>query len=294
MYTLIRFILSIFRLFQNETTRMTLPRQDQYTKQYPSSYGFNSFSHRSFDDKNSLNESVSTLSSLSLSNSHRKRVSKTPKIFETKVYDCANSDLFTKMNRSPNRKFVLSPPKLRSVTQSSWVAGGYWQTGMDVPTLSRSSSQSSGFGSTGSNFVPSREPSVYNEFDRYSVLSDATQCCHMSRQPSVNSMTSCCRQGSAFSFQRPDSPVYSQFAKVPQNTTLFHGNMSPLHNFQANKHFQNQTPHVNDNSNNSSHVQDVPMQTTHTTLLTNPVWLPTLLCGSLVFNMIVLCTTLLR
>lgn len=280
-------------ILQNDLTGTTSPLQNHCTRQNSSPCSFNSFSYRSFDDKNSLNDSLSTLSSLSLSNKHRKQVSKTPKIFQTKIYDGTSPDLFNKLNRSPNRKFVLSPPKLKSVTQTSWVAGGYWQAGMDVPTLSRSSSQSSGFGSTGSNFVPSREPSVYNDFDRYSVVSDMTQCCHMSRQNSVNSMTSCCRQGSAFSFQRPDSPVCSQFSKVPQSTTLIQNNMPSLQNFQVNKQFQNQTSTNNNNCNNNP-IQEVPTQTIHTTVLTSPVWLPALLCGSLVFNMIVLCTTLLR
>lgn len=269
--------------------------ENRWARQNPSPSSTKSFSYRSFDDKTSLNDSLSTLSSLSLSNKHRKQTSKTPKMFETKVYDCASPDLFTKLNRSPNRKFVLSPPKLKSVTQTSWVAGGYWQAGMDVPTLSRSSSQSSGFGSTGSNFIPSREPSVYNDCDRYSVVSDATQCCHMSRQNSANSMTSCCHQGSAFSFQRPDSPAYSQFSKVPQSTGLGQNNMQSTHNFQANKHFRSQSPMmINNISSNNSVQEGPPAQTVYTTVLTSPVWLPALLCASLVFNMIVLCTTLLR
>ncbi|XP_046468653.1 uncharacterized protein [Neodiprion pinetum] len=286
--------------FRHDSIGKTSSSKIYRTQQYSSTSNLNGSSIKSLDDKNSLNESLSTLSSLSLSNSDRKQLSKTPKIFQTKVYDSPSPDLFSKMNRSPNRKFFLSPPKLKSVTQTSWVAGGYWQAGMNAATLSRSSSQSSGFGSTGSNFVPSREPSIYNDLDRYSAVSDMTQCCHMSRHNSINSITSCCRQDSAFSFQRPDSPVFSQFPKIPQDTNLIR-NSGPSQNFHTSNLFQNH-PSVangnhnnnNNNSNNHNHIQDVPMQTIHTTVLTSPVWLPALLCGSLIFNMVVLCTTLLR
>ncbi|XP_012258902.2 uncharacterized protein LOC105687667 [Athalia rosae] len=282
-------------MFDKDPMGTRLPLPNYCMKQNQNPYSSNSLSYRSFDDKTSLNESLSTLSTLSLSNSNRKQISKIPEIFQTKVYDSASPDLFTKLNKSPNRKFVLSPPKLKSVTQSSWVAGGYWQAGMDVPTLSRSSSQSSGFGSIGSNFVHSREPSVYNDYDRYSVVSDMTQCCHMSRHLSANSLNSCCRQGSAFSFQRPDSPVNRQFSKVPTKTTVNHQSMPLLQNLhQTDQHSRSQVTQVTSNNSDSRDVQEIPRQTIHTTVLTSPIWLPVLLCGSLVFNMIVLCTTLLR
>lgn len=86
-------------------------------------------------------------------------------------------------------KPVLSPPKLSNVTQSSWVAGGYWKPseyleGFASPPLSRSSSQSSGFGSQSSSqnnlngydafgsLPSSRNTSVCGEIDKFSVLSE--------------------------------------------------------------------------------------------------------------------------
>lgn len=90
-------------------------------------------------------------------------------------------------------KPVLTPPKL-NVTQSSWVAGGYWKPPYDynvyktTSSLSRSSSQSSGsqssgFGSQTSsqnlnsidlyNSLPnSRNTSICGEYDRLSVFSE--------------------------------------------------------------------------------------------------------------------------
>lgn len=183
---------------------------------------------KSLADQNKyFSDSLTSLDSLSLG--PQEKVSTVcPKVFETKVYGNSNTDIFNRSSRS-----ILAAPKLCSVTQTSWVAGGYWQTSLNVPLLSRSSSQSSGFGSLGSNFNPSREPSV-SEFDRCSVTSDNSQ---------------------------------SQL-----QTNSFDKN-SDLLNFQSrsNAHFNG------------------PI-----TVIANPMWLSVLLCGSLIFNMVVLCTVLLK
>lgn len=90
-------------------------------------------------------------------------------------------------------KPILSPSRLHhssnltssngNLTKASWVAGGYWQPPSVVPSasytypLSRSSSQSSGFGSTQTplqNCSPadSRPESPFVDTDRLSVFSD--------------------------------------------------------------------------------------------------------------------------
>lgn len=79
---------------------------------------------------------------------------------------------------------VLSPPKLKTVTQNPWTAGGFWkndvtayQVGVDDnPNPSRSSSQSSGFVSNQAfNSLPaSREPSICGDLERSSILSEPT------------------------------------------------------------------------------------------------------------------------
>ncbi|CAG9862391.1 unnamed protein product [Phyllotreta striolata] len=91
---------------------------------------------------------------------------------------------------SPNysvKRSILSPAKLGNVTQNPWTAGGFWKNDATVfpanipsTNLSRSSSQSSGFGSTLDNLnnhpfssLPaSREPSINGEADRVSILSE--------------------------------------------------------------------------------------------------------------------------
>ncbi|XP_076393167.1 uncharacterized protein LOC100879812 isoform X2 [Megachile rotundata] len=153
----------------------------------------------------SLNDSLSTLSMLSLSEDKPKYTIKAPKIFEKKVYGTNSLELF----RKANKRNILSPPKLKSFTQTSWVAGGYWQEDIDVPPLSRSSSQSSGFGSTCSNFAPSREPSVH-EFDQCSVMSDVTQSCSTLRQNNIHPVGSFNQQNAYFSFPEPKSLVSNQ------------------------------------------------------------------------------------
>lgn len=205
----------------------------------------------------SLNHSLSTLFLSEDSPRCGKNTAKAaPAIFERRVYSATSSENLFKKSGS-NRRYVLSPPKLRSVTQTSWVAGGYWQESHMMTatplTLSRSSSQSSGFGSAGSsNFAPSREPSVH-ELDRCSVVSDAIRWSYHTP----------CANNSPQSSRAEEQERYVREANV--------GNRSDL------------------TSAFPSHSA-----TTTTTIVASSGWLSVLLCGSLILNMIVLCATLLR
>lgn len=78
---------------------------------------------------------------------------------------------------------VLSPPKLKTVTQNPWTAGGFWknevnayQAAVEDAHQSRSSSQTSGFVSNQAfNSLPaSREHSVCGDMERTSILSEPT------------------------------------------------------------------------------------------------------------------------
>ncbi|CAD6234499.1 GSCOCG00001955001-RA-CDS [Cotesia congregata] len=247
-------------------------------------------------EKYALNESLKTLSNLSLDSNH-KQTSKNSQIFETKTYGTSSPDLFRRNYRTSQNKFILAPPKLKSVTQTSWVAGGYWQMGMDSPTLSRSSSQSSGFGSTASNLGPSREPSVLNEVDRCSVVSEVLPCYNAQRQTSVGSANSFCQHGPTYRVATPDftgcmgtshSPPPNLIIATPCNQSF---QQQSCHNYHINDQCTNgnisynmvpQTPQI---SCNASHPISI---------LNSPIWLPALLCGSIVFNMVVFCTVLLR
>ncbi|XP_050461598.1 uncharacterized protein LOC126856789 [Cataglyphis hispanica] len=201
-----------------------------------------------------LNHSLSTLFlSEDSSRCGKNTVKAAPAIFERKVYSATSSENLFKKSGS-NRRYVLSPPKLRSMTQTSWVAGGYWQESHMMtatpPTLSRSSSQSSGFGSAGSsNFAPSREPSVH-EFDRCSVVSDATRWSYHTPRANHHSLQSS---------RADEQESYVREANVGSRSDL--------------------TPAFPGHS---------------ATIVANSGWLSTLLCGSLILNMIVLCATLLR
>ncbi|XP_068966590.1 uncharacterized protein [Bombus flavifrons] len=238
----------------------------------------------------SLNDSLRTLSILSLGEDKPKYSTKMPKIFETKVYSTKSSELFKKAGK----KNILSPPKLKSVMQTSWIAGGYWQEGIDAPSLSRSSSQSSGFGSVGSNFGPSREPSIH-EFDQCSVMSDATQSCYTLRQ--TNSPVGSFSQ---YSLQFPlsesrNQSINNQTMKLASTNLCTPQTSLSQNNKRNNSTFidqcsQRQNMDMND-IKSPSEMQPFP---SHATIVTNPIWLPVLLCGSLVLNIIVLCTTLLR
>lgn len=74
---------------------------------------------------------------------------------------------------SPKRpKPILSPPKLQNINQNSWLAGGFWRDldGVVAPqrtNLSRSSSESSGFGSQ-QNGNQSKNNSICGDFDKFS------------------------------------------------------------------------------------------------------------------------------
>lgn len=220
-----------------------------------------SVSQNSSPDGCGLNHGLSTLFLSEDSSRYGKNVAKAaPAIFERKVYSATSSEnLFRKSGST--RRYVLSPPKLGSVTQTSWVAGGYWQEGhamtaMTPPTLSRSSSQSSGFGSAGSsNFAPSREPSVH-ELDRCSVVSDATRWSYHAPPRGI------CTSQSASS-----SP--SRMTGEDRECQTNAGGRSDL-------------------------APTFPDHHTTTTVVASSGWLSALLCGSLILNMIVLCATLLR
>ncbi|KAF2898389.1 hypothetical protein ILUMI_07792 [Ignelater luminosus] len=87
----------------------------------------------------------------------------------------------------PRPKPVISPSKLKNVTQNSWVAGGFWRdsNGILLPlnnysNLSRSSSQTSGFVSlepNNYNSLPSsHNNSLCGDFECNSVLSEPAYC----------------------------------------------------------------------------------------------------------------------
>lgn len=81
---------------------------------------------------------------------------------------------------------VLTPPKLKNVTQNPWTAGGFWKNDIsafpistDINSFSRSSSQSSGFVSTNEvvnnqyNSAPASHDHSFNgDAERLSVLSE--------------------------------------------------------------------------------------------------------------------------
>lgn len=166
--------------------------------------------------------------------------------------------------------------------------------GMEPPSLSRSSSQSSGFGSAGSNFGPSREPSVLNDVDRCSVVSESpTICCLQQRPPSVSPVNSFCQHGSEYKVTRQEFNNCPATNMMVSTANCSQHNATPVcHSYHINDQCL-QSPNMNFNMIQRS--PQVPTATTYpTTVVTSPTWLPALLCGSLVFNMIVFCTVLLR
>lgn len=131
----------------------------------------NSFKNDSINS--SSNELHRSLDNLHLTNLNFKSQSCTSPVFPV---------------NSVNRP-ILSPSKLKNITQNSWTAGGFWKNDVavfpastDVTNLSRSSSQSSGFVSSNEPVVPntynsvppSREPSLYGDFEKSSILSEPT------------------------------------------------------------------------------------------------------------------------
>ncbi|XP_063975792.1 uncharacterized protein LOC135161802 [Diachasmimorpha longicaudata] len=241
----------------------------------------------SYNDKVCLNDSVRTLSNLSLNGREEKISISGSKVFETRTYGTTSPDLF-KRNFQTSKKFILSPPKLKSATQNSWVAGGYWQMGIDRPTLSRSSSQSSGFGSTGSNFASSREASVVNDGDRYSVMSDTTLCCNYINNGSpVNSF--CQYTSSPYRLMGPEIPICIS----PSPSLLSNGSCGQVSQRTLCHSHHDQL--IKNSPGVMQQIPEKPVCFNHpTTVFTSPVWLPALVCGSLVFNVIIFCTILLR
>ncbi|CAD1480191.1 unnamed protein product, partial [Heterotrigona itama] len=240
------------------------------------------------DNSYSLNDSLNTLSILSLGEDKPKYSAKMPKIFETKVYSTKSSELFKKAGK----KHILSPPKLKSVMQTSWIAGGYWQEGIDIPSLSRSSSQSSGFGSVGSNFGPSREPSIH-EFDQCSVMSDVTQSCYTLKQNN-SPVGSFSQQNVQFPMSESRNQSFNNQTMKLTSTNFCTPQASLSQNNKRNNSIFMDQCSLRQNMNINDSPSEMQMFPSHATIVTNPVWLPALLCGSLVLNIIVLCTTLLR
>ncbi|XP_076647941.1 uncharacterized protein LOC143356277 [Halictus rubicundus] len=245
----------------------------------------------------SLNDSLSTLSTLSLSEDKTKYIikNKAPKIFERKVYNPGSSKLFKRLNGTFSKKNSLSPPKLKSVTQLPWVADGYWQNGMDLPSLSRSSSPSSGFGSVGSNFAPSREPSIH-EFDQCSTMSDFAQSCYASRQTNISPNRTSYHHSSQFPVPDLKGSVNNQTTKFTSFNTYTQPKLLLPHTDQKNGSiFMDQCLQAqNINESNIKSPSEKQMFQSHTTVVSVPVWLSALLCGSFVLNVVVLCTTLVR
>lgn len=237
-------------------------------------------------DNYCLNDSLSTL--LLSEEPARCNRKAAPAVFERRVYSATSSEnLFRRSGGAyGKRRCVLSPPKLRSVTQTSWVAGGYWQEGMMTATpatLSRSSSQSSGFGSVGSsNLASSREPSVH-EFDRCSVVSEATRWSCQTPRPGL--------------VARHDSPIPRPQSRY-SDATGGHSRVVPSPTICAIRYaddHQVQETCVHGPPSVGGRNGSTPAYAGHhTTIVASPGWLSALLCGSLILNMIVLCTTLLR
>ena len=195
-----------------------------------------------------LNDSLNSLNFLSLGNKHKGSSSNFQQVFETKTYGNNLPEIFRNHTHRSVKHSILAPAKLRcAVTQTSWVAGGYWQSGLEPPlSLSRSSSQSSGIGSLSSNQFRSQEPSI-PDFDRCSVVTDPYS------QPERLKMIPLDRDRNQLNFSPSPSSEYNSVRYVYSNC--------PGHT---------------------------------TTVIANPAWLPALLCGSLLFNTVVLCTILMR
>jgi len=229
-----------------------------------------------------LDDSLSTLSLSDDSRKYNNNAKMTAKIFERKIYNTTSSEnLFRKSNNTSNKRYILAPPKLRSVTQTSWVAGGYWQESMTTPsTLSRSSSQSSGFGSAGSsNFAFSREPSVH-EFDRCSVMSDGTRSC---QTPYVTNLV---RRSSPIPQLRYSEAVMQSNYSSSISAPLLHATTVCNTKNRLQENYISPDPDI-------EHSMSVyPSHTT--TIIASPGWLSAMFCGSLILNMIVLCTMLLH
>lgn len=170
---------------ENETESVTNNHQSFYSDQFSLNDTFSSTSTLLNSEVLKPNEMElnSGLSNLHLSAFFR----------DKPLNNCEMPSAFHVNSMALRPKPVLSPPRLRNVTQSSWVAGGYWKSNeylnnfSGLTNLSRSSSQSSGFGSQSSgqphsnfydgnnvfNSLPSSKTnSVCGDFDKFSVLSE--------------------------------------------------------------------------------------------------------------------------
>lgn len=239
-----------------------------------------------------FNDSINNLSTLSLNQDYPEKLVKTSNIFETKTYSTSSSELFSKYNmvNKSSKKSILTPSKLKSIA-GSWMADGYWQDGIDPSLLSRSSSQSSCLGSTGFNVESSRETPVYNDFDQCSIASGTMQCCCSSQKLSQVALNTNCRYNS--SFNRPASHIYNQLTDFTHNQTSFNNSLPLMHLQANNSPVHDQYMKLSENVIN--HMQQPPVYSGHTTVITSPFWLPLLLCYcTLIVNIILLCVVLLR
>lgn len=143
---------------------------------------------------------------------------------------------------SGSKRSILSPSKLKNITQNPWTAGGFWKNDSNVfsaaantTNFSRSSSQTSGFVSNHNqninrafNSLPaSREPSLGGDVERVSLLSEPAY--HFSPiSPNSNS------------FNTPKSPQL--YYKTDNNTfypVLGQNSMLFIQNGISQPHFKN-------------------------------------------------------
>ncbi|KAL7297841.1 hypothetical protein TKK_0008873 [Trichogramma kaykai] len=199
----------------------------------------------------SLNDSLTSLHSLNLGHHRKISPNNSPKIFEKKIYG-SNFSANANRNNHQNRRPILAPPKLRgAITQTSWVAGGFWQSGPynSQTSLSRSSSQSSGIASLSSaNCTFTREP-IVREYDQCSDISDQLY--------TWQNRSECSKLNSYNPVKCYSPPPISEYSSC---MSCFSQNKCGGHS---------------------------------TTIVSSPTWLTALLCGSLIFNMVVLCILLI-
>ncbi|XP_074031711.1 uncharacterized protein isoform X2 [Leptinotarsa decemlineata] len=153
-----------------------------------------------------------------------------------------NGDLnhsFTTAKMSSSNRPILSPPKLKNITQNPWTAGGFWKNDTNVlpvavanTNLSRSSSQSSGFVSStepvNNNFnssPPSRDPSVGGDVERSSILSESAY--HF--KP-INSSATQFLNNQQLYYKADNNTFYPV---LNQNNMLFIQNGVPTHNLHS-------------------------------------------------------------
>ncbi|XP_057664140.1 uncharacterized protein LOC130898692 [Diorhabda carinulata] len=143
---------------------------------------------------------------------------------------------------SSSKRPILSPSKLKNITQNPWTAGGFWKNDVNIfsaatngTNFSRSSSQTSGFVSNHNNNInkafnslpASREPSLGGDVERVSLLSEPAY--HFAPiSPNLNP------------FNTPNSPQL--YYKADNNTfypVLGQNSMLFIQNGISQQHFKN-------------------------------------------------------